>query len=69
MTEHVNIINSTMGGTYFIEGRAKVIEKRDDDMMLVAFDDYPNDPVERFVDPLAQGDDVAEYVARLNDPE
>ena len=66
MAEHVNVINCKMSGTYFVEGRAQVIKDMGDDIMLVDFGD--NMPVERFVDPLAQGDDVAKYVARLNDP-
>lgn len=69
MSEYVNIINCTMGGRYFIEGRARVIKEPDqDNMAVVTFDDYPNDRFNRFVDPLAQGDDVAAYVAELNKP-
>lgn len=66
MTKQVNVINSTMSGRFFIEGTATVIKEYGDDIALVDFGD--DMPVERFVDPLAQGKDVAKYVARLNDP-
>jgi len=66
MTEYVNVINSTMGGTFIIEGRARVLKTIDEDTKLVDFEDGYG-PVERFVDPLAQDGDVAAYVARLND--
>lgn len=66
MAHYVNVINCKMSGTYFLEGRARVLKTIDADTKLVDFGD--NMPVERFIDPLAQGDDVAKYVAKLNDP-
>lgn len=64
---HAYIINQTMSGTYFIEGRAKVVKALDDEgRSLVDFEDGYG-PVERFVDPDAQTDNVAAYVASLND--
>lgn len=63
---YVNVINSTMSGTYFLEGRARVLRTIDDDTKLVDFEDGYG-AVTRYVDPLAQGEDVARYVADLND--
>lgn len=63
----VNIINMTMGGRFLVEGRARIVRSvRDvDGQYVVRFEgDFGN--VERFVDPQAQGEDVASYVERLN---
>lgn len=63
----VHILNSTMSGTFRIEGRATIIRpvKDVDEQYLVDFGDGFG-PVERFVDPSAQ-DDPAGLIARLND--
>lgn len=66
MAYYVNVINSTMSGTYFLEGRARVLKTINDDLQLVDFEDG-HGPVERHIDPNAQGDDVARYIADLND--
>ncbi len=66
MAFYVNVINCKLSGTFFLEGRARVLKTIDGDSKLVDFGDGM--PVARFIDPLAQGDDVTEYVARLNDP-
>ena len=65
MAHYVNVINCTLGGTYFVEGRARVLKTIDGDTKLVDFEDGYG-PVERFVDPQAQDEDVAEYVSELN---
>ena len=65
--EKVHIINSSMGGTFIIEGRATVLRpiKDVDEQYLVDFGDGFG-PVERFVDPQAQAD-PAKFIERLND--
>ena len=65
MTDYVNIIACNIGGPFFVEGRARVVKTIDDENKLVDFEDGYG-PVERFVDPLAQGDDLDAYVAKLN---
>ena len=71
--QRVTVLNQKLvSGTFFIEGRAEVMEvlEAEDHRALVKFEnDELHGPVERFVDPLAQGteDDVARYVAFLNE--
>jgi hypothetical protein len=67
--QKVYIINSTMGGTFIVEGQATIVRRilDVDSQYLVDFGDGFG-PVERFVDPLAQ-DNPAEFVAHLNDPD
>ena len=67
MAYYVNVINCKMSGPYFIEGRARVLKTIDGDRKLVDFYDGYG-PVERFIDPKAQGDDVVAYLNKLNDP-
>lgn len=68
--EIVNVINSTMSGTLFLEGTATIVKAvdPDDSRYLVQFTDGFGGPVERFVDPLAQEGNVGAYLDRLNDP-
>ncbi len=65
--DKVHVINSTMSGTFIIEGQATILRRISDvdEQYLVDFGD--NMPVERFVDPAAQSS-PAEFVALLNDP-
>lgn len=62
---YVNVINVTMGGTFFLEGRARVVKVLDEERSLVDFEEGSG-PVERAIDPCAQGEDVAHYIADLN---
>ena len=62
--DKVHIINSTISGTYFIEGEAPIIAPAADDRYVVDFGDSYGDVV-RFVDPKAQSN-PARYVADLN---
>ena len=66
--DQVHVINSTMSGTYFVEGLAVVHRPVDgqEDRYIVAFANDLSAPVERFVDPAAQANPAA-YVAGLND--
>ena len=69
----VNVLNRKLiSGTFFVEGRAEVLEilEASDHRALVKFEnDELHGPVERFVDPLAQGteEEVALYLAFLNE--
>jgi hypothetical protein len=65
MADYVNILNTTMSGTVFLEGRARVLKTLDDDRKLVDFEDSCG-PVERYVDPRAQGTNIGRYIADLN---
>ena len=67
MHERVNVINRTIGGRYFLEGRPRVIRDLGGDLALVDFDDGCG-ALQRFVDPNAQGTDIDDYVAGLNAP-
>ncbi|QPC43509.1 hypothetical protein HW532_12865 [Kaustia mangrovi] len=64
--DRVHVLNCTMGGTFVVEGEATIVRPVDgvDCQYLVDFNDGYG-PVERFVDPDAQGD-PAGFVARLN---
>ena len=62
------IINITMGGTYFHEGMVEVIECQPFNRATVKFSD--GGIVERFVDPNAQGlseSELAKYIEDMND--
>ncbi len=63
----VYVINCTIGGMFFVEGQAiiKRIVPNIDEQYVVDFGDKM--PVQRFVDPRAQGQPVT-FVERLNDP-
>ena len=65
MAVYCNVLNQTMSGTVVIEGRARILKTIDGDTKLVDFEDGYG-PVVRYIDPKAQGDDVACYVADLN---
>ena len=65
MAEYANIINRTIGGKYVLEGRAKVVRRRGDDMAVVDFEDGYG-VTDRYIDPSAQGSDVQSYIDRLN---
>ena len=65
--DKVHVINSTMGGTFFVEGiSVRIVRpvKNIDEQYLVDFGDGYG-PVERFVDPAAQ-DNPAKFVEKLN---
>ncbi len=67
MAYYVHVLNTTMGGTVFYEGRARVIKTIDCDDKLVIFEkDKGQEPVRRYVDPGAQ-ENPAARVAELND--
>ncbi len=65
MAEYANVINQKLSGRYFLEGRARLVRRLNDDMAIVDFDDGYG-PTERFVDPAAQGDDLDAHLERLN---
>ena len=68
MAYYVNVINCTMGGTFFLEGRARVLKTIDEDEKLVDFEDGYG-PVRRYVDPRAQTENTDKFIADLNDSE
>ena len=65
-TEKVNVINVSISGIYYLEGRAQVACWLGQNQALVDFMDE-HGSVERFVDPKAQGKDVGAYIESLND--
>ncbi len=66
--DKVNIINSTMSGTFFLEGRATIVRAVPGvDCQYVVRFDSDKQTVERFVDPAAQDSRVGAYIERLND--
>lgn len=67
--DQVAIINRTLGGKFFLEGRATVVVCRDEERALVDFGD--GHPVERFIDVSIHGmadDELRDHIAMLNVP-
>ncbi len=64
--QYVNVINSTMSGTYILEGRARVVQWLEDGQALVQFGEPGESCVYRFIDPKAQVGNVGRYIVDLN---
>lgn len=63
----VNVLNCTLSGKYILEGRAKIIRRCasvDDEYSVDFLDGYG--PAQRYIDPLAQNENVSEYIDYLN---
>jgi len=62
----VRVLNTTFRGEVIVEGEAIIVRPVNDidEQYLVRFSN--GDTVERFVDPNAQGNDIAGYLAILN---
>jgi len=67
--DSVAILNQTVGGRFFVEGRATILGlvKDVDEQYRVRFSGEDRGVYDRFVDPAAQQDAYA-FVDRLNGP-
>ncbi len=64
----VTVINRTMSGKFYVEGRAEIVSRiNDSDEYYKVRFERRLDTLERFVDPQAQ-DDCAAFVEQLNAP-
>lgn len=68
--DRVTVVNSTIGGRYFVEGKAVIQQPiaGDDEQYMLLFDNQPAEDshwLERFVSPAAQADPEG-FVDQLN---